>query len=245
MVLEVKRLTFYYQKDGRRIIDNISFSMGAGEILGVIGLSGCGKSTLCMALCGIIPHSHQGFMEGDVLLFGENTRDMSIPNIASRVGIVFQDPETQLFLPVIRNELAFGPENLCFPREKILQVVERTSEMTEIKDLLSGNPNEISGGQQQITALAAVLCLNPEILILDEAASQLDGKNSDRILEIVLRLKEKGKTVIMVDHNLDRLKIADRVMALKDGRILSLEPVDKVLQNKEMLKDCYYQTAAR
>ena len=115
VVLEARNLSL---PPGEWLYRHLNFSLRQGEMLGVAGPSGCGKSTLCLALSGIIPHSVQAQMEGEVFLLGENTRSLSLPQIATRAGIVFQDPETQLFLPQIRHELAFGPENLCRPLKR-------------------------------------------------------------------------------------------------------------------------------
>lgn len=236
-VLEVKNLTLGYAP-GRWLCRGLSFSLRPGEMLGVAGLSGCGKSTLCLALSGIIPHSAAGIMEGDVYLLGDNTRDLTLPRIATRAGIVFQDPETQLFLPRIRHELAFGPENLCRPREEIAAAIGKGAALTAIEHLLPHSPNEISGGQQQLVALAAVLCLDPAVLILDEVASQLDETGGRRILEVIRLLKEQGKAVVMVDHNLERLRLADWILPLNDG-ICRPEPARDFFSDPAAPERCY------
>ncbi|MFY9114595.1 MAG: ABC transporter ATP-binding protein [Dethiobacteria bacterium] len=214
--LVVKNFSFAYKEEGRKIIDKISFSLDEGEVLGIIGLSGCGKSTLCFALCGIIPHFIDGYMEGEVLLFGKNTTELTLPGIATRVGIVFQDPETQLFLPVVKNEIAFGPENICLLREEIARRITEVAHLTKIMHLLERNPNTLSGGEQQLVALSAVLALDPQLLILDEVSSQLDAEHCEMIFDIVSALKEKGRTIVMVDHNYERLAPADKLLALDE-----------------------------
>lgn len=236
--LEVKNLSFSY--DGKKaILKNMSFSVKKGEILAIMGLSGCGKSTLCQCLCGIIPHIQPGFMQGDVLIQGKSTREFSLPKLAPKIGMVFQDPESQLFLPKIRSELAFGPENLCMVPEDIRRSISKISRLLEIDNLLEKSPNEISGGQKQIVALAAVLCLNPEILILDEVTSQLDSESSELIQDITLKLKKSGKTIILTEHNLKRLNRADKVLAMKDGEILDFGSAQKVLGNKDTISRCF------
>lgn len=238
--IEVKDLWFHYSSEAPYILKNINFSLDKGDTLGIIGLSGCGKSTLCHCLCGIIPHNQDGLMEGDVLLFGRNTRALSLPKIATEVGIVFQDPESQLFLPRIEDELVFGPENLCIPAEKIKEVVHDVCNLTQINHLLHKSPDEISGGQMQISALAAVLCLNPKILILDEVTSQLDRESCLRIENIIRALKEMGKTIVMVEHNLERLKIADKIIALRnDGGIMAIGDANEILNSRNVLEACY------
>ncbi|HOP69345.1 MAG: ABC transporter ATP-binding protein [Dethiobacteria bacterium] len=238
VVLEARNLSLGYP-GGEWLYRHLNFSLRQGEMLGVAGPSGCGKSTLCLALSGIIPHSVQAQMEGEVFLLGENTRSLSLPQIATRAGIVFQDPETQLFLPQIRHELAFGPENLCRPREEIAATIGKVASLTAIEGLLPHNPNEISGGQRQLAALAAVLCLDPAVLILDEVASQLDEESSARILEVIRLLKEEGKTIVMVDHNLNRLRLADWILTLNGDRTGRLEPGELFFQDPNAPERCF------
>ncbi|HHX24901.1 MAG TPA: ABC transporter ATP-binding protein [Thermoanaerobacterales bacterium] len=236
--IEVKNLSFSY--DGKTpVLKNINFTVNKGETLAIMGLSGCGKSTLCQCICGIIPHIQSGFMQGDVFIQGENTRAFSLPKLATKVGMVFQDPDSQLFLPKIKSELAFGPENLCMNPERIRQVISQVSSLVGIEHLLFKNPNEISGGEKQIAVIAAVLCLNPEILILDEVSSQLDRDSSERIKEIILELKNNGKTIILTDHNLKRLDVANKVLAMKDGEILQFGTLQEVLGNKDIIMKCF------
>ena len=237
-ILAAQNLSFSYP-GGENLFAEVSFSLQRGEVLGVIGPSGCGKSTLALALCGIIPHSLEGVMGGHVFLLGENTRKLTLPQIATRAGIVFQDPETQLFLPEIRHELAFGPENLCLPREEIASVIAEVAGMTDMEHLMPHNPNEISGGQQQLVALAAVLCLDPDLLILDEVASQLDEETGALILEVIGRLKRKGKAMVMIDHNLSRLGLADRILVMGSGRIHAIGCPQDILKDRALLERCF------
>ncbi len=227
--LEVRSLSFSYRAGGERALEGVEFTLERGQVLGLTGPSGGGKSTLCLALSGIIPHSGQGRMEGQVLIMGRDTREMTLPQIATRCGIVFQDPETQLFLPRIRNEVAFGPENLCLPRDRIRRIVEETAREAGIEHLLDRNPNQLSGGEQQIVALASVLALDPEIMVLDEVSSQLDEAGAARIQGLLARLKDQGRTLVMVDHDPSRLALADTVLVLEEGRPAGWGPRETVL----------------
>lgn len=119
-VLQVKNLYFSYTSGGKKILKDINLSLYKGQCLGIMGLNGSGKSTLCYCLCGAIPHVVKGFMGGDILIFGKNTKELSVPEIATKVGVVFSDLEVQLLFPKVKTELAFGPENLCLPRDKII-----------------------------------------------------------------------------------------------------------------------------
>lgn len=217
--IKAKNLSFSYSKDGKMIIEDINLKVNKGEILAVVGLSGSGKTTLCYCLSGIIPHLYKGELTGEVYINDKLIKDMNMPQIATKVGVVFQNPETQIFFPIVENELAFGPENLCIKREEIGKRIEKTLSLLDMEDKRYDRTEHLSGGQKQLIALASVLTLKPEILIFDEVMAQIDAKGKKAIKEIILQLKEEGKTVIMVEHNLDNIEIADRKLVLKNGRL--------------------------
>ncbi len=228
-VLQAAGLSAAYP-DGHEAVCCVDLSVSRGEILGITGPSGCGKTTLCLCLAGIIPHSSPAEMRGEVLIDGRSTRGLSLPEIATRVGMVFQDPVTQLFLPSLRNELAFGPENLCREPAGILRTVRDVAGLAGIAEILDAHPHRISGGQQQLAAIAAVLAMEPDVLILDEAMSQLDAESARKIREVALALRERGCAVVMIDHSLRRLEIADRVVLMESGRIIIDGRADAVLK---------------
>lgn len=237
-LLEVNSLSVYWQ-EGSQVLEEISFSLTPGEFVGVIGPSGCGKSTLCMALSGIIPRQIPGRVEGEIKLLGKDLMDLSLPQITTNLGIVFQDPETQLFLPKVMNELAFGPENLCESVEEIRRRIQDISGQIGIEDLLTASPHQLSGGQQQIVALAAVLALEPKVLILDEVTSQLDPYSCQRIQDILVKLRQRGVAILMVEHNLGQLIKADRVLSLRAGAIDVAATGEELGHNQELLNRIY------
>ncbi len=220
--IEVNNLTFSY-KDNNKIIENINLKVEKGEIIAVVGLSGSGKTTLCYCLSGIIPHIYSGNLSGEVFIKGNSICDIEMPQIATKIGIVFQNPETQIFFPVVENELAFGPENLCIKRDEIGKRIEEALSLLNIEDKRYAKTEHLSGGQKQLIALASVLTLKPDILIFDEVMAQIDSKGKKAIKDIILQLKQEGKTVIMVEHNLDNIEIADRKLVLKQGRLKQFE----------------------
>lgn len=217
--VRVDNLGFAYQKEGKQILQNIDLVAAAGEAVAIVGLSGIGKSTLCYCISGIIPHVYNGWMTGNVLISGEDTRSMTLPQIATRLGIVFQNPDNQLFSPTVEDEVAFGPENLCLPRSEIAQRVDEALQTAGIEHLRYASPHRLSGGQKQLVALASVLSLKPQILIFDEAMSQLDEQGRDSVLHLIRTLKGEGRTIIMVEHDLSNLAVADRVMILARGQL--------------------------
>jgi len=221
--IEVRDLSFRYQGSRKQILSKINLTVERGEILAIVGLSGSGKTTLCYCISGIIPHIYQGEMSGEVLLEGRLTSRMKIPEIATRLGIVFQNPETQLFFPTVEDEIAFGPENRCLERKEIGKRIKEVLKITGMEEKRFENPQYLSGGQKQLTALASVLSLRPQILVFDEVMAQIDQKGRLAIKEMILDLKAQGKTVVMIDHDYENLDIADRVMVLKQGRLYDFE----------------------
>jgi len=221
--LEIRGLYFKYIEKGPDIINGIDLNLEKGGILSILGLSGCGKTTLCYCMCGIIPHIYGGIINGEVRIFGRPVEDMKLPTISTRVGIVFQDPDTQLFSPTVEDEIAFGPENLCLDRFQIGQRIDESLKITGMSRYRLSHPEKLSGGEKQLVAIASVLALKPEIIIFDESLSQIDDAGKVKLKETILELKDKGKTIIMVEHDMDNLDIADRVFFMDDGRLKEID----------------------
>ena len=222
--VEIRDLHFKYNEDEKKIINGIDLSIQKGEIFSILGLSGCGKSTFCYCICGIIPHIYGGVIDGEVLIFGRPVSKTKLPVISTYVGIVFQEPDTQLFSPTVEDEIAFGPENLCMDRTEIGRRIDESLDIVGMDRYRFEHPENLSGGEKQLVAIASVLALQPEIIIFDESLSQIDTGGRSRIKDAILKLRNKGKTVIMVEHDIDNLDIADRVFFMKKG---SLEILSK------------------
>jgi energy-coupling factor transport system ATP-binding protein len=221
--LEIRGLHFRYEEEGPRIINGIDLAVSRGEIFSILGLSGCGKSTLCYCMCGIIPHVYEGIISGEVLISGEISADMRLPVISTKVGIVFQDPDTQLFSPTVEDEIAFGPENLCLSRSEIGARIDESLEIVGLDRYRLVHPEKLSGGEKQLVAIASVMALRPEIIILDESLSQIDDEGRVRIKQTIQGLRNRGKTVIMVEHDIDNLDIADRVFFMGEGKLREID----------------------
>lgn len=210
--VQVRNLNFKYENRDKKTLEDINLNFKKGEITAILGKSGCGKSTLCKCICGLIPNTYKGEFSGEILLFDKDIKDMNIDEIVTKVGIIFQNPATQLFSPTIEDELAFGPENMCIERVEIGRRIDNILKTINMEEYRYENPNNLSGGEQQLIALASVLVLEPDILICDEIMSWVDREGKEVIKNLLLKLREEGKTIIMVDHDMENVKIADKII---------------------------------
>ncbi len=221
-MIEVRGVTYKYPGSSEPALSNLSLKVEDGEFLVISGPSGCGKTTLCRCFNGLIPHFYGGEFKGEVIIDGLNVKN-NLPSKLSRlVGLVFQNPENQLFSLTVERDIAFGLENLGLPPQEIRRRIDWVLELLEIQDLRFRAPCELSGGQQQKVAIACVLAMKPKIMVFDEPTSFLDPLSAKTILELVSRLKEElNLTVIMVEHRLEALaKHADRIALMNHGRIV-------------------------
>ena len=243
-VISVENLSFRYRRASEYSLKNVSFDVRQGELLGIIGPSGSGKSTLCLTLNGIIPNSIKGDFSGDVIVrdpeTGEeyNTKETPVAKLSTLVGLVLQNPESQLFNMTVEEEIAFGLENLGFDRNEILRRLRWALEVTGLRGLEREFPPNLSGGQQQRLAIAAVLAMEPAVLVLDEPTSQLDPVGRKEVLGLVSLLrKEHGITVVLVEHHTDYiLRFADRVLVMADGKIVLEGTPREIADEAETLK---------
>ena len=233
-MISIENLTFSYSDINHPALKGINLEIGEGEFVLVTGPSGGGKSSLCRCLNGLIPHFYGGKIYGRVLIDGMDTRRHSTKELASRVGFVFQDPENQLVSMDVEREIAFGLENLAFPRDLIAKRVEESLDTLGIASLRYRQLSELSGGEKQKVAIASVLALHPSILVLDEPTSELDPKGAEEVLSVITRLNDElGLTVILIEHRLDRvLQYADRLIVLNEGMVAVDGEVRDVVTNR-------------
>ncbi len=216
--LQARSLSFAY--DETPLFSGVSFALAEGEWVAITGPSGSGKSTLCLLLSGVIPRSLDvGKVGGEVLLFGESVADLPLAKVASQLGLMLQEPDSQLFSPLVEDEIAFGPENLCLPRDEIGERIERALRLTGMNAKRMAETDALSGGQKQLIALAAVLAMEPRVLILDEAFAMLDEAAEEQMLQVLRCLKAQGTAILTVEHEPRRLAAADRILRLDAGRL--------------------------
>lgn len=216
--LEARQISFSYPKS-KLLFREVNISLRQGECVILRGPSGSGKTTLAYILAGIIPRSIPGEVEGEVLLFGQEMRTLSLAAIVQQVGVLFQDPDAQLFFPTVEDEVAFGPENLCLPRDEIVLRIDRALEAVQMTRFRKAAPDRLSHGQKQLVALAAALALEPRIMVLDEAFSQLDTATTKRVKHIIRELKGMGRSVFLVENSEDHFDLAERIYELRGGRV--------------------------
>jgi len=189
-----------------------------------MGPIGAGKSTLCQAIAGLVPHAWGGTFGGHVLVEGLDTRRVEPADLCRRVGLVFQDPETQLFNVSVEDEVAFGPESLALPRDEIARRIDWALSVVHLADCRHRSPRQLSGGQKQRLAIAAALAARPAILVLDEPTASLDPRGSREVYQVIAELRRSGDiTVVLVEQDAERVaEFADRVAVLAEGRVAAL-----------------------
>jgi energy-coupling factor transporter ATP-binding protein EcfA2 len=203
------------------VFRGLDLEVEAGEFVSVMGPTGVGKTTLCLALNGIVPHSTGGTFGGDVWVQGLNTKETDVATLASEVGIVFQDPESQFFNMTVEDEVAFGPESLGLAPELIAERIEWALETVGMQSYRRRSPFHLSGGQKQRVAIASVLAMQPQILVLDEPTSGLDPMGKAEVFQVVRELKNQaGMTIIMVEQDAETIaEFSDRIIVLADGAV--------------------------
>jgi energy-coupling factor transporter ATP-binding protein EcfA2 len=221
-------------KRGGWALRHINLTIEPGELVGIIGRNGAGKSTLCVTLNGLIPHFFHGDLRGKVLVDGINTREVPVYSLITRVGVLFQNPFEQLtgVADNVMDEVAFGPENLGLPPAETLRRVRNGLEAAGVSDLAERHPFELSGGQQQRVALAAVLAMEPKIMVLDEPTSQLDPIGSDEVFAVIRKLHAQGYTIILAEHKVEALaELATRLIVLAEGKMVMDGSPREILTN--------------
>jgi energy-coupling factor transport system ATP-binding protein len=229
--VEFKNVSFTYEGAQQPALKDVSLSVHQGEIILITGPAGSGKTTLCSCINGLVPHFHEGTLEGDVFVREYNTRTSRVGGLASLVGMVFQDPESQLVTNSVADEVAFGPENFGVPRAEINDRVADALRATRLDGYEEREPHTLSGGEQQACVIAAVYAMHPEVYVMDEPLANLDPEGKAQVLKVVVEIaKQRGKTLILVEHALEEvLPLVDRVIVLNNGQIIRDGPVEEIL----------------
>ncbi len=236
--IDLKNVTYTYPLAEEPSIRNMSFSLEKGKFYAIVGANGSGKTTLCNILRGFIPEFFQGELEGEVVLDGVSMSEYSLGDLASRIGYVFQNPFNQITgaRDNVYEEIAYGLENLGIDVDITRKTVEDVMEVTNTSYLADKNPFELSGGQQQRVALASVLALQPDIFVIDEPTSQLDPKETERVFDIIDKMKKMGKTIILVEHKIELIAdYADEILVLENGELIRFGEKHEILSDLSLL----------
>lgn len=222
-IIQIKDVTFTYLGEKKPALKNANLTIKQGDFVLILGPSSAGKSSLLNLLNGSVPNIFEGKMDGDVIVDGMNTREHDVSELATSVGLVFQDPESQLVNIFIKDEVYFGPENLLMPIEEIRENALQAMRMVGLDHLMEREVFQLSGGQKQKVALASVLSSRPKVIALDQPTANLDPKSKVEVFQILARLnRELGVTVVVVEHDVDDLAgLINKVVVMQDGAILA------------------------
>lgn len=224
-MISVRELTFTYTGSDRPALEGIQLEVPKGQLCAVVGANGSGKSSLCYALTGFVPHFYRGTWNGEVHVAGHSIAETPLADLAGEVGLVFQNPFNQITGArfTVMEEVAFGLENLGVPRPEMLDRCREALALTGLEELAERSPFELSGGQQQRLAIASMLAMKPQVLVLDEPTSQLDPAGTEAIFAHLGRLAASGEmTIVLTEHKLDWVAaFAPRVVLLCEGRIVA------------------------
>ena len=229
--IEFQNVSFRYAGAKMDALSQIDIKIKPGEIVLVTGPAGSGKTTLCSCINGLVPHYHEGELTGQVIVRSHDTRRARIGGLASLVGMVFQDSESQLVTSTVADEVAFGPENLGVPRSEINDRVTEALSATRMNGYDDREPHNLSGGEQQACAIAAIYAMHPEIYVMDEPLANLDPVGRLQVLQVLIDVaKQRQKTLVIVEHALEEvLPLVDRVIVMDRGQIVRDGVIDEVL----------------
>ena len=233
----VEGLKYKYPLSDTLALNDLSFDVNEGEFIGIIGKNSAGKSTLCQALVGLVPHFYKGAYGGKVIVDGLEVKTSSIADISLKVGMVFQNPFTQVTgsKMTVYEEIAFGLENIGLPRSEIIERIDYVLDLLKIEQVKDHTPFDLSGGQMQRMAIASIIAMKPDILVLDEPTSQLDPAGSKEVFNAIQNLSKHGITVVLAEHKMEKVaEYCNRVLLLHDGRMVDFDTPEKVFSRSDL-----------
>ena len=229
-MLEIKKLNYSYP-DGKKALKDINIKIDDNETIGIVGANGAGKSTLIKTIVGIFLTD-----QGEIIVDGEKVTKKTLNSIRKKVGVVFQNPDDQLFMNKVYDDIAFGPRNYKLTEEKVKEKVEKVMKELNIEKLKDRSPNNLSGGEKRKVAIATVLSMEPSIILFDEPTSFLDPKGKRILIET---LKGINTTKIIATHDLDMVKDnCKRVIVLKEGQVVADGKPKEILNDIEFMEKC-------
>jgi energy-coupling factor transport system ATP-binding protein len=236
--VSVQGVTFTYHDGDRAALRAVSLVQNAGEMIGVMGASGAGKSTLAKCLNRIVPEFEDGEFDGAILIAGESIEHLRVCDLAPKVGMVFQDFESQLFSTNVAHEVAFAMEQVGMDRAEMDRRIMPALEAVGLRGFEHRDPMSLSGGEKQRLAIASVLALRPSVIVLDEPTTDLDPEGRAEVFELIKRLRAQGLSLIVIEHESEELRAADRIVVLREGEIAADGPPSEVFARTELLTAC-------
>lgn len=235
--INIEHLKYKYPGTDRLALNDISLSIETGEFIGIIGRNGSGKSSLCQAIAGLIPNFYKGAYGGKVLIDDIEVKKVPVDELCETVGTVFQNPFNQVTgaKATVYEEIAFGLENMGVPKAEMIRRIDSAMELLDISKYKDRYPFDLSGGQMQRMAIAGVIAMQPRVIILDEPTSQLDPQGREEVFQAVQKLCGQGITIILVEHNMEKIaQYSDRVALLDDGMLIDFDTPQKIFSRGDL-----------
>lgn len=236
-IIHVENLKYKYPDTDKLVLDDISFNVEKGEVIGIIGANGSGKSTLCQALVGLVPNFYKGQYGGKVMLDSLEVMKTPIYELTPKIGIVFENPFTQITGSklTVFEEIAFGLENMGIPRDEMIDRIDESLKMLDIYEYKDRGPFQLSGGQMQRMAIASIIAMKPDIIVFDEPTSQLDPQGTEEVFKAIQKLSEEGMTIIIVEHKIEKLaQYCNKIILLHEGKIIDYDFPEVVLSREDL-----------
>ncbi|WP_406660521.1 ATP-binding cassette domain-containing protein [Methanolobus sp. ZRKC3] len=235
-IIELKDVSYFYASSKTKALDNIGLSIYAGEKIAILGANGAGKSTLFRHLNGILKPA-----SGQVLVKGKSVSKKNIRQVRQTVGIVFQNPDDQILAPTVEQDVAFGPINMGLPEEEVKRRVSESLELVHLSGFEDRSPHHLSGGQKKLVAIAGILAMQPEVVVLDEPTAGLDPFTAGKIMHVIEDMnRELGITVILSTHDVDIVPLfADRVYVIHHGRVEAEGTAKEIFKKHEILENAH------
>ena len=241
VAISIQDLSFTYAETTRPALQHVSGEVEEGTFVVIMGHEGAGKSTLCCSLNALVPRFFRGTYRGRVIVQGIEVAQARVAEMSRRVGLVLQDFEAQLFSTSVELEVAFGPENMCLPRDEIERRIDRYLRFVGLAEMRRREPASLSGGQKQRLAIASVLALEPPIVVMDEPTTDLDPVGRGEVLSVADTLRQERRTLLVVDHDPDTAVDADQVWLMREGEVVAQGPPRQVLTDLALLESCGVQ----
>ncbi|OHE40131.1 MAG: energy-coupling factor transporter ATPase [Tenericutes bacterium GWF2_57_13] len=236
--LEIRNLSFSYNQK-RMVLKHIDLSVEKGEWIAILGHNGSGKSTLAKTIVGLLRPA-----EGSITVDGTLLSDETAYDIRRKVGIVFQNPDNQFVGVTVKDDIAFGMENLSVPRAEMIEKIAFFAEKVGMAEYLEKEPSALSGGQKQRIAIAGILAMKTDMIIFDEATSMLDPTSRRELMDYIRELHDEGLTVLMITHDIEEALMADRLVVLKDGAVFADDTAEHLFKRPEAFREAYLELPA-